>query len=132
VIVVDTSALIAIIKNEPRAEECNWHMSTEALCLISAGTLAETFIVALRQGLTQDLDVMLSTLELQIVPVTAETAAAVRSTYERWGRGRGTADLNFGDCFAYALAEEQDCPLLFVGNDFGRTDIRSVIGDPGT
>jgi len=66
-------------------------------------------------------------LGFDIVDVTPAVARRISDAYNRWGKGIDPAALNFGDCFAYALAKENDCPLLYVGNDFERTDIRSVL-----
>ena len=63
-----------------------------------------------------------------VVPLTEERALAAALGYVRWGKGFHPAALNFGDCFAYALAKEHDCPLLFVGDDFTKTDVKPAIG----
>ncbi len=128
-IVIDTSALLAILQNEPEADACIAIMDSEVQILISAGTVAEALIVSGRRGLG---DVLMSTidqLELDIVSVTPEMARRIAAAYERWGKGVHPAGLNFGDCFAYALAEQNDCPLLYVGEDFAKTDIRSATGE---
>jgi ribonuclease VapC len=126
-IVVDTSALVAVLLDEPGAEACASILQTEEECLISAGTLAEPMIVAEHRGATAELMTMLDGLALEVVPVTTATARAVAAVYRRFGKGFHPAALNFGDCFAYALARERACPLLFVGNDFSRTDITPAI-----
>lgn len=126
-IVVDTSALVAVLLDEPGAEACASILQTEEECLISAGTLAEAMIVAERRGAAAELMTMLDGLALEIVPVTTATARAVAAAYGRFGKGSHPAALNFGDCFAYALARERACPLLFVGNDFSRTDITAAM-----
>lgn len=64
---------------------------------------------------------------VEVVPVTAATAARVAEAYARWGKGRHPAGLNLGDCFAYALAREAGCPLLYVGQDFAQTDLPAAI-----
>ncbi|MBY0361604.1 MAG: type II toxin-antitoxin system VapC family toxin [Phreatobacter sp.] len=126
-IVVDTSALVAVLLDEPDAEACASILQTEEECLISAGTLAEAMIVAEHRGASAELMTMLDGLALEVVPVTTATARAVAAVYRRFGKGFHPAALNFGDCFAYALARERACPLLFVGNDFSRTDITPAI-----
>jgi ribonuclease VapC len=67
-------------------------------------------------------------LSIEIVAVTGETAVKMAGAYREWGRGSHPAKLNLGDCFAYALAKERACPLLFIGHDFAKTDIASAIG----
>ncbi len=126
-IVVDTSALIAIAIQEPTALECIAALKSEDDVLISAGTLAEALIVASRKGVANDLLSAIQGLQLRVVPVTAALALASVTGYERWGRGVHPAALNFGDCFAYSLAKTYNCPLLFIGNDFSQTDVRSVL-----
>ena len=71
---------------------------------------------------------LLGDLVLETVPVTVAEAQRVAAAYTRWGRGLHRAALNFGDCFAYALAKERQCPLLFIGNDFAKTDLQSALG----
>ncbi len=66
-------------------------------------------------------------LDLEIVTVTSASARRVAQAYERWGKGRHSAALNFGDCFAYAIAKEHSCRLLFIGEDFSKTAIESVL-----
>ena len=126
-IVVDTSALIAIAIREPAAEECIAAIESDEDVLISAGTLAEALIVAARKGVSNEFSMAISALQMRVVPVTATLAIASALAYERWGRGVNPASLNFGDCFAYTVATTYDCPLLFVGNDFSQTDVRSVL-----
>lgn len=126
-IVIDTSALLAIVKNEVDAEACQALLEgTDAVCM-SAGTMAETWIVALGKGRRADVKYLIDGLHIEVVDVTADFAQKVADAYGRWGKGFDPAGLNFGDCFAYALARERDCPLLYVGNDFSLTDIRSAI-----
>lgn len=122
-IVVDTSALLAILLGEPDAERCIGALESETEVLISAGTLAEAMIVADRRNIGPELRSLVEDLGFEVVPVSAAGSEAVALAYARWGRGVHPAGLNFGDCFAYALALERGAPLLFVGEDFGRTDI---------
>lgn len=96
--------------------------STNDLC-ISAGTLTEALIVAGGRRLGPEMDELLAGLAIEVVPVSAEAARRAADGHARWGRGNHRAALNFGDCFAYALAMEREAPLLFVGNDFSRTDV---------
>lgn len=126
-IVVDTSALIAIILNEDDAVLCRDILRDSDDNLISAGTLAEAMIVASGRGIHDEMAELVSGNDLQVVDVTATTSRLVADAYRRWGKGFHPAALNFGDCFAYALAAERGCPLLYVGSDFARTDIRSAL-----
>jgi ribonuclease VapC len=126
-IAVDTSALMAIIRREPDAERCEAALAGETERVISAGTVAEALIVARRRNVGEELARLMEGLDFEILPVTAATAHRIAAAYERWGRGMHPAGLNFGDCFAYAVAAERACPLLFVGNDFSKTDIVSAL-----
>jgi ribonuclease VapC len=126
-IVADTSALMAIVVREPAAAACIHALASEADVLVSAGTLAEALIVSLRRRVSADMERLIDELDLEIITVTPESARRVAAAYERWGRGVHSAGLNFGDCFAYALAKERSCRLLFVGDDFSKTDVDSVL-----
>ncbi|MBV8593856.1 MAG: type II toxin-antitoxin system VapC family toxin [Caulobacteraceae bacterium] len=128
--VVDTSALMAIVLNEAGADECAAALEAEDHLLLSAGTLAEALIVAGRRDLTTEMNRLVDGLGFEIVSVTASVAHRVAGAYERWGKGLHPAALNFGDCFAYALAKDRGCALLHVGEDFSRTDIRGRLDTP--
>ena len=130
-IVVDTSALIAIIRREPLAVACAEALDDADSVMISAGTLSETYIVASQNNGVDVLDDLIESLPLQVIPVDGAEARRVGSVFRRWGRGSPDYCLNFGDCFAYALASRLACPLLFIGNDFSQTDIMSVLTSPG-
>jgi ribonuclease VapC len=130
VIVIDTSAIMAILLNEPEADSCAEVLETVRDILISSGTLAETLIVAGRRNLETEAGMLLNGLGLDVVPVTAASARRVADVYARWGKGVHSAGLNFGDCFAYELAEDRSCPLLFVGKDFSHTDIIDARSTP--
>ncbi|WGM39765.1 Ribonuclease VapC28 [Caulobacter sp. NIBR1757] len=93
---------------------------------MSAGTLTEVLIVAARRGASSDMDVLLNGLPLEVLPVTGETARRAAAAYDSWGKGVHPAGLNLGDCFAYAIAREHECALLYVGNDFALTDITAA------
>jgi ribonuclease VapC len=125
-IAVDTSALMAILLNEPEADACITALATEAELLISAGTVAEALIVSARRGVGEAMTRLIDELGFEVVPVTAASARRMAMAYAVWGKGINPAALNFGDCFAYALAKEQGCRLLYVGADFSRTDIDGV------
>lgn len=126
-IAVDTSALMAILLNESQADACIAALAVDGSILISAGTVAEAMIVARRRGVGEEMARLIERLGLEVVPVTAATARAVADAYGRWGKGVHPAGLNFGDCFAYALAADHGCPLIFVGEDFARTDVPAAL-----
>ena len=127
-IVLDTSALMAIVQGEPEAMGCRDAIDVHTDLLIAAPTLTETLIVAAGRRLHGEMGRLLDDLAPVIVPLTeARSYAAVRA-YLSWGKGFHAAKLNFGDCFAYAVAKEHDCPLLFIGYDFARTDVESALG----
>lgn len=121
--VVDTSALMAIVLDEPEAEACMTCLEFAETVAMSAGTLAEALIVAERRGVRPEMERLVSGLGLDIVAVTPAAARRVADAYTHWGKGIHAAALNYGDCFAYALAHERNKPLLYVGDDFSRTDI---------
>ena len=126
-IAVDTSALMAVVLDEPEAEACIAALEAEAEILISAGTVAEALIVAARRNLADEMARLVDGLGFSIVDVTPASARRIADAYERWGKGVHPAALNFGDCFAYEVAKEHGCPLLYVGDDFAKTDIASVL-----
>ena len=126
-IVVDTSALMAIILNEPTGLGCKQALAGDSQVVISAGTLAEALLVAARRGVRAELENLVHQLGMEVESVSAASAARVADAYGRWGRGAGTAGLNFGDCFAYEAANTRGCALLYVGDDFAKTAIRSVL-----
>lgn len=123
--IVDTSALMAIIQQEPEQPTFIAAILSAPERSISAGSWVELGAVLGRRKpqLAQDADALLDALGLSIVEVTAEQARIGHSAYLEFGRGRHEARLNFGDCFSYALAKATGRPLLFKGNDFIRTDI---------
>ncbi|MGF9563267.1 type II toxin-antitoxin system VapC family toxin [Neorhizobium sp. JUb45] len=126
-IVIDSSAIIAIAANEPMARDREKVLATEKVVLISAGTFAEVLIVSARRKLVQDVSDLLNSVITKTIDVTPFRAQRAAAAYSRWGKGFHPASLNFGDCFAYATAQEFDCPLLFIGDDFARTDIKPAI-----
>ena len=126
-IVVDTSALMAILLNEPSAEECKLAIVEDGDLVISAGTIAEALIVSARRNVGDEMSRLIEGLGFEIMDVTRGEAHRVAAAYERWGKGVHPAALNFGDCFAYAAARERNCPLLYVGEDFARTDIQPAL-----
>lgn len=126
-IAVDTSALMAIVLDEPAAQPCYECLATSEHLLLSAGTAAEALIVAARRGVAAEMTRLIEGLGFEIVAVTEASAREVAAAYARWGKGVHPAGLNFGDCFAYALAIGTGCPLLFVGEDFSRTDVLRAV-----
>jgi ribonuclease VapC len=130
-VIVDTSALIAILLDEPEASACLKSLYPVSRRRISAANFLEAAIVIdgrRRPALSGRLDKLLEELQLIIEPVTEEQARIARQAYRDYGRGSGhTAELNFGDCFAYALARATGQPLLFKGNDFIHTDIEPAL-----
>ncbi len=126
-IAVDTSALMAILLDEPEADGCMAAIEAADRLLISAGTVAEALIVASRRNFGVDMADLIDGLGFEIVPVTAASAHRIAAAHGRWGKGIHPASLNFGDCFAMDVAGERNCPLLYVGNDFARTSIRPAL-----
>lgn len=126
-IVVDTSALMAIVLNEPEAGDCIAALEADGDILISAGTVAEALIVAARRNVGAEMASLIDGLGFEIVTVTPASARRIAQAYEQWGKGMHPAALNFGDCFAYELAKEHACRLLYVGEDFSKTDIEGVL-----
>lgn len=125
-IVIDTSALVAILTREPFRDACIEALDQNRTCM-SAGTLVECFVTAEWKGVGGEMRRMIDALAPQIIPVTEETARYAHLAYKQWGKGIHPAALNFGDCFSYVAAQQGNLPLLFVGNDFSQTDIRSVL-----
>jgi ribonuclease VapC len=126
-IAVDTSALMAIVFDEPQSDACIEALLSDENVVISAGTVAESLIVAARRNVGEELASLIDKFGFEIVTVTPASARRIGRAYEDWGKGMHRAGLNFGDCFAYAVAKENGCRLLYVGNDFSKTDIESVL-----
>ena len=129
--IVDSSALVAVIKREPDWLELSQRIEAADSLRISAASYLETAIVLdrLRDPVhSAGLDDLLLDLGMVIEPVTVEQAKIARQAYRDYGKGSGhPAALNFGDCFSYALAREKREPMLWKGGDFGHTDIRPAI-----
>lgn len=126
-IAVDTSALMAILLDEEAADACSDTLERADRLLMSSTTLAEALIVADRRDVGKEMRQLVDGLDVEIVTVTATTARRVADAYGRWGKGIHRAALNLGDCFAYDVAQEHNCPLLFVGTDFTRTDLVAAL-----
>ena len=128
--VLDTSALLALLLDEPEAEDFRAALEEDTTRLVSAATLLETaLVIEARKGEPggRELDTLIQKAEVVLVPVDAEHVSEARRAYARFGKGRHAAGLNFGDVFAYALARTAGEALLFKGDDFSKTDIRRVI-----
>jgi ribonuclease VapC len=136
--VVDSSAIIAILFDEPEGPDCTKVLEGASARLISAVNYVETGTVlagrltgSRRSKAIGILDEFLTTLGIDIAPVDDRLARAAMKARIKYGQGFGTrGGLNFGDCFAYALAKQHSAPLLYIGNDFGLTDIRSALEAP--
>lgn len=132
--IVDTSAVVAILRREEDAERylaalAAAHERGERLAM-SAATLFELTLVIDRlkdPQLSVETDAFMAILGLEVIDVTAQTAAEARSANLRFGKGFHPAKLNFGDCLVYALAKQTGEPLLFKGDDFAQTDIVSAV-----
>lgn len=130
--VVDTSAIVAVLLGEPESERIDAILTSEAELLISAATHVELAIVVEgRAGSAGSLLLgeLIRRVELRVVAVDADLAITAIEAWRRYGKGRHPAGLNYGDCFSYALAISRNEPLLFVGRDFGQTDVVSALGD---
>ena len=128
--VIDTSALVAILLAEPSSPRLETALTADIVRLVSAATLIEAGIVIearLGDAGGRELDVLLHALDVEIVAVDAEQAEVARAAWRRFGKGRHCATLNFGDCFSYALAQVSGEPLLFTGSDFFETDVVAVL-----
>jgi ribonuclease VapC len=124
--VVDTSALVAILTDGPERRAFNEWIAAAPVRLVSAATLLETAIVIeSRKGEHggRELDLFLHRAGFEIVPVDEDQVEIARTAYRNYGKGRHAAGLNFGDCFSYALAKQRGEPLLFKGSDFALTDV---------
>ena len=128
--ILDSSPLVAILAKEPDSEVYVNAISRAPRCRISAGNFIELSMVLEGQfgaELVRQCDALFRRIGIVIEPVTVEQAHLARQAFHDFGKGRHPAALNFGDCFAYALAKVTGEPLLFKGNDFKRTDIVSAL-----
>ena len=126
---IDSSAVVAILQDEPERSALVRKLARDRVRLLSAANYLEAAIVIddrLGDAGARDLRLFLIEATIEIVPVTAAQAELARVAYRRFGRGNHPARLNYGDCFAYALARETGEPLLFKGDDFSRTDIAAA------
>ena len=128
--IVDSSALLAVLNRESDADLFQDVILTAAPCRMSVANMLEASIVVEGRGGAEagrELDAFLEHAEIEAAPVTAEHLEAARGAWRRFGKGRHPAALNFGDCFAYALAQATGEPLLYKGDDFARTDIPAAL-----
>ena len=124
--VIDTSALIAVLLNEPDAPRISEAIELASVRLLSVANFLEAaMVIESRKGEAagRELDLALYRATIEVVPVDQDQAEIARLAWRRYGKGRHAAGLNYGDCFAYALARQRRLPLLFRGDDFVRTDI---------
>ncbi|MCY3837608.1 MAG: type II toxin-antitoxin system VapC family toxin [Gammaproteobacteria bacterium] len=128
--IVDSSALLAVLYRESDADLYQEAILTASPCRMSVANLLEVSIVVESRGGAEaghELDAFLAHAEIEPAAVTAEHLEAARQAWRRFGKGRHPAALNFGDCFAYALARVAGEPLLFKGDDFAHTDIQAAM-----
>jgi ribonuclease VapC len=128
--IVDTSAIIAVLLGEEEANDFTEQILKSDDCLMSAVSFVEASIIAESNGGdggVRQLDAFIRTAGISIEPVSEEQALAARQAYSDFGKGRHAAGLNLGDCFSYALSKVSGEPLLFKGADFRKTDIRAAI-----
>lgn len=131
--VIDTSALLAILQDEPERRRFNEAIDAAETRALSVATFVEvSIVVETRRGADglRDLDLFLAKAGVELIDLDVEQAQAARRAFSRFGRGRHPAGLNYGDCFSYALAQLRGEPLLFKGEDFSRTDV--TCPPPGT
>jgi ribonuclease VapC len=129
-VIVDSSALLAILFREPGFEVFLKAIVNAPFCAISAGSLVEVSIVIESRGgdsVIRQWDAFFRSSRISVAPFTEEQALIARQGFSDFGKGRHPAGLNFGDCFAYALAKSTGEPLLFKGDDFRQTDIQPAM-----
>jgi ribonuclease VapC len=127
--VIDTSALVAMLGDEPEAERFEAAVEADHVRLMSTASYLETAIVIetrLGEPGGRELDLWLHRAAIDLVAVHADQADAARAAYRKYGKGRHRAGLNYGDCFSYGLAKISGQPLLFKGEHFQHTDIGAV------
>jgi ribonuclease VapC len=127
--VLASSAVLAVLFDEPERRSFTRAIEHDPQRMMSAANVLESgLLVEARRGEAagRELDLLLHRASVRIVPVDADQVEIARAAWRRFGKGRHPAALNFGDCFAYALAKSHDEPLLFKGGDFARTDLTAV------
>ena len=125
--VIDTSAIVAILRGEPEADRLQQAIAAATRRRLSAASLLECRIVAANLGIGSELDAWLAAAAIVIEPFTADQCRLAERGFLAFGKGRHPAGFNFGDCFAYALAKQTGEPLLYKGDDFSRTDIAAAL-----
>ena len=128
--IVDTSALLAVLFAEPDARRYAQAIAEALNCRMSVANLLEaTLVIEGRAGIAggHELDLFVERARIELIPVTVEQVQAARQAWRRFGKGNHPAALNFGDCFAYALAEVSQEPLLWKGDDFALTDVEAAL-----
>ena len=128
--VIDTSAIVAILAGEAQADEIEAAIESDLRRMVGAeGVLEASIVLERRYGEAggTELDLLIQRLQIQVVPFDMEQLEWARYAFRRYGKGRHKAGLNFGDCFSYALAKSTGEPLLFTGEDFRATDIAPAI-----
>lgn len=129
-IVVDTSAIMAILNGEPEAAAITDLLSLADDLIMAAPTKFELLMVAVgrKEEPGRDMaEALLAQFNMVVAPWTDEHARLAADAFLRFGKGRHKAALNFGDCMSYALAKSVDAPLLFKGNDFAETDVKAAL-----
>ncbi|MDK4706467.1 type II toxin-antitoxin system VapC family toxin [Rhizobium sp. CNPSo 4062] len=127
--VIDTSAIVAILRNEPEALRLERSLVADPIRLVPATCMLEARMVLIsRRGehALAEIDLWLTKIEAEIIPVDADLVDLATQAWLTYGKGRHPASLNFADCFSYALARRADEALLFIGNDFSQTDIEAA------
>ncbi len=128
--VIDTSALVAILLEEPEAKQFARAIAADPQRFICTFTVLEAgIVIEARKGESgaRELDLLLHRAEIEMVSLTSEQVEIARSAWRIYGKGRHPAGLNIGDCCSYALAKSLDEPLLFKGGDFSQTDIKTAL-----
>lgn len=127
--VIDTSAIVAVLRNEPEAARLETALVADPVRLVPATCVLEARMVLVsRRGehALAEIDLWLRKIEADIVPVDADLVDIATQAWLTYGKGRHPATLNFADCLSYALAKRADEPLLFIGSDFARTDVEAA------
>jgi ribonuclease VapC len=129
--IVDASAIVALIRNEPEAESIYRAIITSPRVVLVAPTYVECCLVLTKDrsaDAIMQLDALLEKLSVDVIPFTPKMAKIAAQAFVKFGKGRGNqAQLNFGDCISYAASKVEAMPLLFKGEDFGFTDVEKAV-----
>jgi ribonuclease VapC len=128
-IVIDTSAVIALLSDEPERSAFSKIIEEAGTCVMSAASFVEaSLVIESSRGYDglRDFDLFIAVANIELIPVDVTQAQIARQAFHKYGKGRHPASLNFGDCFAYALAKSTGSPLLFKGSDFSQTDLTAA------